>query len=637
MSLFLFALLFSFYFLGSANQVGADKVDCDDQTVFDAANKVLQSLNNAKEEGNQFALYRITEASKKEETGSTGVQVFISFEMQESVCEVKSGIHWQRCAFKDNGADFGHCAAHVLVNTETYAEEIISQNCSTKKGWQPKAPKQPVLEPPVMFVRSHCLGCVQVIDTNSEVLLSIIQSAIEKMNTVGNHKFHFHLENVTKAQRQVVSGWNYKLEYTIRQTNCSKSLFPKWTPEECSLDKNGQDGNCVTDVFVTPNEEIKDIQLNCHSSTGFCLNCPDQVEASDPELLNVLKQFIKEYNSDSNHTNLYKLQAVKTASMKLVQNTKQYKATFGIQNTNCSKSDLTIHGEECDPDPLGDMLDCTANINVTDERLDILPDYKCDKSLSLLTVARGTVIKGLSPFRMMPSLGIMVHKRSLPAPVLSKRKGNEPDHKEQKLGKEPKKDKKGKEDKKHHGQLKDSSEESAEEHKPEILPQPSQHIPPRPPHHIPPIPPHHIPPRPPHHIPPIPPHHIPWVPEVDTSMVVTTTQNTKPTNADKVVGPPSTQLPFLLQSSPLTPAVRNHQSAFPIIHESGLPALAHENAPKCPGKLWQPLVPTIQIPTEKPFVIGGLVFNDDDLLPKSEEQILTPHKAHEFTDFDLDF
>ncbi|XP_056421289.1 T-kininogen 2-like [Hyla sarda] len=577
------ALLFSYCFIGSANQGGADNADCNDQTVFQAADEVLRSLNDAKEDGNQFALYRITEAAKKEESGR--VTFFITFEMQETVCGVKNGIYWQRCAFKANEADFGECSAHVLVNTETNSKKVIWQNCFTAKGWQPKTPKILVLEPTVSVVQRSLLGSYHIIDTKSEMLLPIIQSAIEKMNRVGNHQFHFDLENFAKAEQQVVSGWNYILEYKIRQTNCSRNVFPKWSPAECSLDKNGQDGNCITRVFVTPNEEIKDIFLNCHSSTGFCLSCPDAVEATDPELLYLLKQFIEEYNSDSNHTNLYKVQNIETATRKLVQNKKQYTAMFRIQETNCSKSNPNIMGAECDIQPMGSNLSCEASINVADETVNVLQDYRCNPFLEGNVMNIRTSIKGLSPLRSVPILAVPQRRVARS----SKHKGKE---RHGKNGKEPKKDKKDKEGKKHKDKHDHSSEESAEEnrHQPQRLPRPPQNI--------------------------------PRVPEIDTSVLVATTQQVNPTNTDKVVGPPSTQLPTLLiphlsQSSPLKPTVQDQQETYPNINETvtlDLPVLSPEYTPKCPGKLWQPLLPILQITTDKPFVIKGVSFNDDDLL-----------------------
>lgn len=562
-------LLFSYYFIGSANQASTDEADCDDQNVFQAADEVLRSFNDAKQDGNQFVLYRITEATKKEETGK--VHIFIKFKIQESVCQVKNGVYWQRCAFKVNEAVYGECSAHVVVNIESKSREIIFQNCSITK------------EPTVTAVLRSCLGCSYVIDPNNEQLIPILQSAIEKMNRVGNHQFYFELENVTKAEQQVVSGWNYKLEYNIRETNCSKSLFPKWTPEKCSLAKNGHGGSCITNVFVTPHEEIRDINLNCQSSTGFCLSCPDQVESNDPEVLNLLNQFIEKYNSRSNHTSLYKFQNERPASRKLVQNEKQYIVDFSIKETNCSKSDHSVLGEECAIKPLGDTLFCQANINVADQTVNILPDYKCSKFQTDPRIA----IKGLSPLRMMPSL---VRSQRRISRSSEKLKRNGPDHKEQKHEKKQIKDKKDKGDKKHNGKHGHSSEESAEEHriKPQVPSRPTQQA-------------------------------IPRVPEIHTSVLVTTNQQANPTNADKVHGPPLTQpstpsptpfIPNLLH--PVLPAVPN-------IHETvilELPVLAPEEGPKCPGKLWQPLLPILQITTDKPFIIEGLTFDDNDLLPE---------------------
>ncbi|KAG9466676.1 hypothetical protein GDO78_016289 [Eleutherodactylus coqui] len=579
MRLLHFVFLFSYCLLGSANQANADEADCDDQNVFQAADEVLRSFNGAKEDGNQFVLYRITEARKKEENGR--VHIFMKFKIQESVCQVKNGIDWQRCAFKANEADCGECSAHVVVNTES-KNEIISQNCSTTK----------VLEPTVTVVHHPCLGCFHAIDTKSDTLLPILHAAIEKMNRVGNHQFHFDLENITKAEKQVVHGWNYKLEYEIRQTNCSKSLFPIWSPEKCSVDKNGQDGYCKTKVFVTPNEEIKDIHLGCHSSAGFCLSCPEQVEKNDPELLNMLKKFIEEYNSQSNHTNLYKVQSIATASKRLVLNKQQYQVGFNIQETNCSKSKLSVPREECDTEPLSNKqkkLFCEANINVGNETVDILPGYRCN--VFVPNVGVRITIRGFSPLRSIPSLA-MSQRRISSSFKNSKGKENGPNHKEEKHGKKQKKDKTEKGGGKHNGKHDHSSEESAENDrpKPAVLPRPTQQA-------------------------------IPPVPEIDTSVLVTASEQTNPTNADNGYNPPLTQppapfTPSLSHSLPLLPAVPGKEETYPNIHEtvtSVLPVLEPEVVPKCPGKLWQPLLPSLQITTDKPFILEDLILDDVEL------------------------
>ncbi|XP_073434843.1 T-kininogen 1-like isoform X2 [Dendrobates tinctorius] len=583
MRLLAIVLLFSYCLLASSNQSSTDEANCDDQNVFQAADEVLKSFNDAKKDGNQFVLYRITEARMKEETGK--LNIFINFKIQESVCPIKNGIFWQRCAFKVIDTDYGECSAHVLVNTESKGWDIINQNCSTTKEESTQAPVQPVVEPIVQAVQYHRLGSYRVIDTNSEILLPIMQSAIEKVNREVNHQFHFGLENLTKAEQQVVSGWNYKLEYAIRQTNCSKSLFPKWIPEECSIDINGQNGHCLTNMFVTPNEEIKDIYLTCQSSTGFCLTCPEQVEKNDTELLNLLQQFIEEYNSKSNHANLYKFQEVQKASRKVFQNGHQYNVDFGIQETNCSKVDDLE--EKCDNKEQGKRL----------------------------------AIKGLSPLRRVTFLPGL-QKRASRSTEKIKRKGNEPDHKEQKHGKKENKDKRDKKDKKdkghkkHNGKHDHSSEESTEDrrNKPQVLPRPTQKA-------------------------------IPQVPDIYTNVLVKTTEKANPTSETKDHDPTLTQtptpfIPNISHPLPLTPAVPQ-DGIYPNIHETVIldfPSLDLEDVPKCPGKLWQPLLPILQIVTDKPFIIEGLAFHDDDLLlPEIEKQLPSLDVGGVFTDDDLDF
>ncbi|XP_075058327.1 T-kininogen 2-like [Mixophyes fleayi] len=587
-------LLCLYCLLGSANQAQTIDAYCDDSFTFEAVDEVLRSYNNAKGDGNQFVLNKTTDAKiKNEDDGLT--HYFVTFEIVESVCAVKSGIHWQGCAFKECEADNGTCSAHVLINTKLKTKEVLSRNCSTIRGGQLK--RKTVAEPTVTIVHKPVLGSYQMIDTNNMELSPLVQAAIEKMNKEGSHRFHFGLEGITEASRQVVSGWNYKLKYNVRQTNCSKHIYPNWSSEECKLDISGQGGNCSAHVFVTPKGQMKDISLQCSSSTGFCLSCPNLVETNDPELLNLLNQFVKKYNSERNHTNLYKVFKVSKATRKLVADKKTYDVKFITQETNCSKSDHFTLGDDCAIQPLGGRFSCDARIDVTNETVNILPDYTCGIESSM---DPRITLKGFSPFR-----GINVLDRYIRASEKSKGKGNEPHHREETHGKKEKEKDKGK--KKHDNKNDHSSEESTEKNrkKPEVPPRHPQY-------------------------------QIPKVPETNVKVLVTTVKQ-----PDKTPGQPVTQIPIpflpnLSPSTPLIPAVPEHQETFPDIHEMVLIDLpAPANVLKCPGKLWQPVKPVLQIITEKPFVISDFDLLLDDLAPPETALLPGQNQPRLFNDEDL--
>ncbi|XP_075058315.1 voltage-dependent calcium channel subunit alpha-2/delta-4-like isoform X2 [Mixophyes fleayi] len=65
MGLLLILILSSCALLSSASQAPTVDADCDDLNIFEATDEALRSYNNAKAEGNQFVLYRITDAKIK--------------------------------------------------------------------------------------------------------------------------------------------------------------------------------------------------------------------------------------------------------------------------------------------------------------------------------------------------------------------------------------------------------------------------------------------------------------------------------------------------------------------------------------------------------------------------------------------
>ncbi|NP_001088128.1 kininogen 1 L homeolog precursor [Xenopus laevis] len=549
---------------GSASQT--IEADCNDHNIFYAVDKALRHHNKALIDGNQFVLYRITDAKIKTDN-SDGIHNFVSYDIREGSCGVKSGKLWQNCDFKQSDEKVGKCSAHVVVNKEFKTSEVISQNCSTFK-----------VEPIVSAVHQQCLGCQTNLDTGNKDLLPIIKAAIEKMNKLGNHPFYFDVENIIEATRQVVFGWNYKLIYTIRQTNCSKSIHSNVPLEECELDANGQHGKCTTQVFINTQGEINDILLDCSSQTGLCLNCPDAVERDDPELLDLLRQVMDEYNSNNNNTNLYNFVSVDKASRKGVHE-KIYDVTFNIRETNCSKSDYSILGEECQFIEKNETLQCYAKVNVTDTKITVSSSPVCNNKGR----TRGFSYKGLSPFR-----GILPFKKTRRDTEKAKGHARGYAHKgEQRHAKKNKKGKKDKRKKKNGHKNGDSSEESQEYtisptvHKTQHM----QHT------------------------------------TAQTVELITSTQ--KQQSLSKIPGEQmskTTEKPNL-GLFPHIPSVQEDQDNFFNFHnnaEPDLPGPDDSNFPKCPGKQWEPVkLPT----TELTYDLFDLASAIGDATPTAAENV----------------
>ncbi|XP_075426776.1 T-kininogen 2-like isoform X1 [Ascaphus truei] len=539
-------LLCSQFILGAANQALTFDADCDGQDIFDAVDVALRHYNDEKQDDNQFILHRITEARTRPENDG-GTHYFVKYEIYESSCAVKSGKLWQECDYKRSEAETGACSAHVLINKELKINDVIFQNCSYIA----------ILDP-LTYSYYPCRGCWKPIDINSVELLRIVKNAIETMTWIGSHPFHFDLEEMKNASRQVVCGWNYKMVYTVRQTNCSKSEVPDLTPQ-CKIDTNGISGNCETTAYIGPNHFIQVISQICKTDTGFCLFCRTEVDPNDPELRDLLRQVIDEYNSDNNHTNLYNIFSVGRAKKEGLGGT-MYDVSFTIKETNCIKSVYAILEDECQISESSSTFNCDVKFNVTNKAIKVHSIPQCFEIMYMST----GYTRGLTPLRMV--LERPKHLVIPGRPQLQSRGPTGPNPKEE--DKHGRKDKKEKRLKKHKGCKKhdhkkcDSSEEfkEADRRKTEVTVKPIVH-------------------------------EIPQVPKTtsQTDEVLVTTQQSH--NSGHVLGEsatPSIQGPQGPPLFPNIPTVTEDNGNVPNSHEDVL--LDLPEAPKCPGKTWKIIV-----------------------------------------------
>ncbi|KAM4695429.1 T-kininogen 1-like [Discoglossus pictus] len=589
-------LLCSNFLLCAANQALLLEADCDDQKIFDVVDLALRDYNAKKEYGNQFVLYRITEAKiKPEYDGAT--RYFVGYQVREGSCEVQSGKQWQECDFNPSTEGLITCSAQVFINKELNISNIDSQDC------------QPVqVEAPVTTQHFSCLGCYQPINTNSNEVLRLIEAAIEKMNALGSHPFLFNLDTIKTAERQVVHGWNYKIGYTVRQTNCSKSLFNNVSSEECALDTNGLSGSCNTRIFVSPYDAINDLSPDCKTDAGFCLDCPGVVDPNDPELVNLLRQVIDTYNADNNNTNLFNISKVESATKKGKEE-KIFKVMLLLQETNCSKAEYGILGDECHFIE-ETVFSCEVNINVTNKEIDISTPV-CH------TVQTGgrriAIVRGLSPFRTAGEN--MRLARHLQFEKQSKGHGPGNNHKDEKHGKKDKKEKKDKKDKK--GKKKNKYDDSSEESE-EVTVKPTMHE----------------------------------IPNTTLRASQITEAPTPTKQSQSPVPDLEEQIPPLGQTTdipslfPQIPAVPEEEENFLNIHGNvleDLPEPTVTSAPKCPGKLWQPIRPMPifpSFPDTNPFAIDLADALEDLPLPisdqdKDEKEVGSPSEPLPFNDADL--
>ncbi|XP_059543316.1 kininogen-1-like isoform X1 [Myotis daubentonii] len=343
------------------------EVDCNDEDVFKAVDAALKKYNDGSKSGNQFVLYRITEGNK---TVHLDIFYSVNYEIKEGNCPVQSGKTWQDCNYKEpEQAATGECMA-TIGKRRNVEFAVTSQTChiTPAKG-------------PVVTSEYECHGCLNPIRTVPADFNPVLRHAIEHFNNHTNHSHLFALKEVKRAQRQVVSGWNYEVTYLIEQTNCSKENF-KFLNQDCKALRNGDTGECTDLAYVDPQLRIASFSQKCEILPGEdfttgCLGCPDEIPVDSPELNEALNHSITKLNAQINSIFLFKINIVHRATSQVVSGFK-YFIDFTAKETTCSKQRHEELSESCEFKKHGAILRCTFDVyHPVGEKKKIDSTFKC--------------------------------------------------------------------------------------------------------------------------------------------------------------------------------------------------------------------------------------------------------------------
>ncbi|XP_030312009.1 kininogen-1 [Calypte anna] len=381
------ALCCSFFSI-RANPIPFEFSDCDDPDVFKAVDTALKKYNGDGATGNQFALYMVMEAKR---TAGPDSQFYVKYRIRETTCATDEDKLWQDCDYKA-GAETktGECTARVHMNNIEKTSNV-SQDCKIF----PAAPK-------VMFTKALCLGCFQPISSDDSQVSEILKQAIQKFNKHSDESVLFKLVEVKEAQRQVVAGWNYKIKYEIKETNCSKDQFQDLAPE-CKTTSTARVGKCDAKAYENLQGELIDMAHECKFPVEETVvpvrlvGCPKNIPKDSPELKELLKVSMEKYNWESNDDFYYKGGEITKATVQAVAG-KKYHLTFSIQKTNCSKEEFEQLNEDCEATADSVPLPCEARIHVISWENKIFPEINCSIERSASLLLRRP--PGFTPFRM---------------------------------------------------------------------------------------------------------------------------------------------------------------------------------------------------------------------------------------------
>ncbi|XP_037382480.2 kininogen-1-like [Talpa occidentalis] len=347
-------LFFCSRLLSSLSQESfSQEIDCNDDDVLMAVDAALKKYNDGNQSGNQFVLYRISNATKMDD-----FDTFYSFKYQikEGDCPVQSGKPWQECGYKQSAdAATGECTVTVAKKNRTFT--VATQTCQITPA-----------EGPALISQHTCRGCRYPISTEDTNVKEILKHAVSHFNNNSARSHLFVLGKTNRAYKEVVDGWNFDVSYSIMQTNCSKADFPLLTPD-CQILSNGVIATCTDRAYIDLSQRIASFSQQCYFlpeydfDAGRCIGCPKDLPLNSSDLNEILNHTSTKLNADYGRTFYFKIDNVKKATVQVVSGL-SYRIKFTAKETICPKESNTKFTSSCETKEPGQVLICDANIYI---------------------------------------------------------------------------------------------------------------------------------------------------------------------------------------------------------------------------------------------------------------------------------
>ncbi|XP_078522720.1 fetuin-B-like isoform X2 [Lissotriton helveticus] len=202
------ALCFTLLSLGSAlSPQPLVPEDCNATDV--QAGLALDEINKDRDEGYILSLYRVADAHSQ--PAGPGRIFYLTIDVVQTTCSVLSGKSWKDCEINPSHQTvFGQCKAVLYLNLPWRKVKLYSYNCTLSTV-------------PPRLIADMCPDC-PLLERITPGYVQKAEELVEKYNMESNNTNYFVLDKVEKASMQWVVGASYFVEFSIRETNCSRSV-----------------------------------------------------------------------------------------------------------------------------------------------------------------------------------------------------------------------------------------------------------------------------------------------------------------------------------------------------------------------------------------------------------------------------
>ncbi|XP_070610346.1 kininogen-1-like [Erythrolamprus reginae] len=331
--------------------------DSNDPEIVDAVNRAIKALNDDFSHEKKFALYVVLLAHRTQSGNCTADVVISESKQFTSIvqnCRISRGLPHKQWRVPTDAALFRRTGSRggrrPLPPSRTSSQSQVAQSRS-----QTDSKVIGLLPGQKNAAQSYatCPGCWHHINILSPNMLRVVEHTIRQFNNQSQQLSLFGFAEMKEAQSQVVNGVNYRFEYSIKETNCSKNEFADLRPE-CRALSGGLKALCKAKAYVNNRGTIISSQVECRpeaednvrSFAQACPGCHGPITADSQELKRPLEAVVKLFNLKSSSDFYFKIvEITKISGQALVGHV--YRIDFRAQRTNCSKAEVQKPDNQC--------------------------------------------------------------------------------------------------------------------------------------------------------------------------------------------------------------------------------------------------------------------------------------------------
>ncbi|XP_074925049.1 histidine-rich glycoprotein [Chelonoidis abingdonii] len=236
------------------SQTPVTSADCD--TVETDAGVALDLINKDRRDGYIFTLFRVADAHEQQTENSS--VFYLTLDVLETQCSVLSRRHWEACKLSQhNEMVFGQCKTILYINRQLKKEILHGYNCTVSPDHSQ------------LYKCEHCPGRATTL-ADIEQHRGNAERALERYNEDSNHTHYFKVDKVQRATMQLAPHAGYFVEFTVKETCCSKST-PHANVSECEFlhDKHARVGFCMG-KFARDTKNPDVLEISCEIYGPWC-------------------------------------------------------------------------------------------------------------------------------------------------------------------------------------------------------------------------------------------------------------------------------------------------------------------------------------------------------------------------------